>query len=114
MQKPARLRAIFSELRRAAGPEAPAGDLIRLAHLILRAYSTDIDELDGFGRPVDNRAFFALPLDFALRDGGWRVLCFEAKRGFQIDDMDPADLAILKVHIQRFLGPQWQQQLQEA
>jgi hypothetical protein len=71
MRRAARLRAIYAELRSALGGTASAGDLVRLANVILRTYNVEWDDLDDFGRPVDSRAFFALPVDEAMRDGGW-------------------------------------------
>lgn len=113
MRGPARLRAIYLELRAATRGQVPAGDLLRLAHLILRSYTADRDGLSDFGRPSDSRAFFALPLDIAMRDGGWRILNFEVCRAFGIDEIEPENLTILRVCIQGFLGPQWQQQIRE-
>jgi hypothetical protein len=111
MRRSNRLRAIYFELRHAAGTEVSAGDLLRLAHFILKSYGVDKDELADFGKPRDSRAFYALPVDEAMRDGGWQVLDFEEHRAFGIDDLEPPELALLKFSIQRFLGPQWQMQI---
>jgi hypothetical protein len=114
MQNPARLRAIYAELRRATGNEVAAADLLRLAHMLLKRYRLDIDdELDDYGRPVDSRAFFALPVDEAMEDGGWRVLNFETRRRFGIDELDPREITIIKRAVRRYLGPEWPQQIRE-
>lgn len=111
MRNPAKLRAIYAELRRAAGTDVSAGDLVRLAHLILRTYNAETDSVDDYGRPADSRAFCSLPVDEAMMDGGWRVLTFEAKRRYGIDDVDTQELAILKTYVTSFLGPEWQQRI---
>jgi hypothetical protein len=109
MRDPEKIRAIYAELRKAVGGEASPGVLLRLAYIILSTYNSDLDHFDEFGRPVESRTFFALPVDEAMRDGGWRILNFESRRSFGLDDVDPQDLVTLKVLIQRFLGPTWQQ-----
>jgi hypothetical protein len=102
-----KVRAIYAELRASVGVEASAGDLLRLAHFIVKSYAPDLDDSDVYGRPRDSRSFFALPVDVAMEDGGWRILHFEERRSFGIDDIDPQDFAILELHIRRNLGPQW-------
>lgn len=110
MRNASMIRIIYAELRRAIGIEATAGDLLRLAHLIVKSYARELDDLDVFGRPRDSKTFFSLPVDEAMKDGGWRILDFEVRRSFGIDEMDSQDLAILEIHIKNFLGPQWQLQ----
>ena len=114
MQNPARLKAIYAELRRAAGKDASAADLLRLAHMLLKAYRLGAgDDVDDYGRPIDSRAFFALPVDEAMEDGGWRILNFEDRRNFGIDEINPRELSIIKRAVRNYLGPEWPQQMQE-
>ncbi|HEX4159096.1 MAG TPA: hypothetical protein VHY79_11520 [Rhizomicrobium sp.] len=113
MRNPARLRAIYFELRKATGSDVPAGDLLRLAHVILKSYVDDEDVRDDSLRePGPDRAFAALPVDEAMKDGGWRVLHYELKRDSDIDHVSPEELCELRVHIRKFLGPEWPQQMQ--
>jgi hypothetical protein len=111
MRKPVQIRTIFAELRRAAGPSVASGDLVRLAHLILRAYNTPVDDEEQFGRAVESRAFISLPVDEAMKDGGWRILEFELERSIGPDEIDADELANLRRYIERFLGPEWQQRI---
>jgi hypothetical protein len=104
----AKLLAVLEELRRAAGPDVPVGELLRLAAHIARAAVTEPDELAGFGRPGDSRAFAALPCDEAMQDGGWRVLAFEGRRDAGVDTLDPDELEHLEARLEQILGPEWQ------
>lgn len=114
MPKSSQLRLIFEELRRAAGPDAAAGDLIRLAHLIQRAYVFEPSAEEDFGRDADNRQFASLPLDVAMRDGGWRVLSFEEERAHGLQSCDIVDFEFLHRRISSFLGPEWQQRIPQG
>lgn len=107
MGSAAKIRAIYAELRSAIGDAAPAWELLVLAHAILKSFAPDFDELGPFGRPREGRVFFALPLDEAMEDGGWRILNFESHRNFDIEDVDSQDFPALTVEIQQFLGAQW-------
>ena len=115
MQNPARLRAIYAELRRAAGKEIAAADLLRLAHFLLKQYRLDAArvEVDEYGRPVDSRAFFALPVDVAMADGGWRILNFEERRSFGIDDISPLEKSLITRLVRRYVRSEWPQQIPE-
>ena len=114
MHNPARLKAIYAELRHAAGKEVPAADLLRLAQMLLRTYRPEFEEdLDDYDRPIDSRAFFALPVDEAMQDGGWRIMNFESRRRSGIDEIDPREMTIIKRAIRRYLGPEWPQQIYE-
>lgn len=110
MQKPALIRAIFAELRASLGPDVPAGDLIRLAHLIVRAHTEEQDELAEFGRQGESRSLVSLAVDVAMADGGWRILEFEAHKREYLDDVDRERVCVIKPLIQKYLGPEWQQQ----
>jgi len=114
VRDPAKIRAIYSELRAALGTDAPAGLLLRLAHLILQAYDPEADSLDRFGRPRDSKTFFGLPVDEAMSDGGWQVLNFETRRNFGIDEADIDELAILKLRVGKKIGLIWHRALPEG
>jgi hypothetical protein len=110
MNKPALIRAIFAELRYSLGPDVPAGDLIRLANLILRAHTEDKDGLDEFGRPSEGQSLGALEVDKAMSDGGWRILAYEAQPREYFDDIDQGLLGAIRPLIEKYLGPEWQHQ----
>lgn len=107
----ARLLAVLQELRRAAGPEVPVGELLRLAAHIAKAAVTERDELAGFGRPGESRAFASLPCDEAMEDGGWRVLAFERQRHCCVDILDADERKHLEARLEHVLGPEWQQRI---
>jgi hypothetical protein len=107
----AKLLAVFGELRRAAGADVPAGTLLRLAAYIVRASNAEPNEIDGFGRPSDSRAFAALPVDEAIRDGGWRILDFETRRDCGLDRLDSEELEHLNSRIAQYLGSEWQHRI---
>lgn len=109
MRRSTQLKLIFEELRRAAGPDAAAGDLLRLAHLVLRAYTFEPTHDDDFGHERDTRSFVSLPVDEAMQDGGWKILSFESSRAAGGSETDASDSAVLYRHIAHFLGPEWQQ-----
>jgi hypothetical protein len=108
MQKSAQLRQVYQEIRRVVGTTVPAIDIARLAHLILRSYHGEDEEADDYGLPADSRAFLHLPVDEAMRDGGWRVLLFEMRSSADSDRLDPPEVALLNQYVARFLGPEWQ------
>jgi hypothetical protein len=107
VQKSLRLRAIFAELRE-AGVEASARDLLRIANYILQTFAANGEEIDLSDTPMDPRAFFALPLDKAMEDGGWRVLEFEARRHAEVQEMSPEARTLFVHCIRKALGPEWQ------
>jgi hypothetical protein len=109
MRKSDKLREIYAELR-STGIEAPASDMIRLAHIILRAYGVDDDDVDEFGRPRDGRSIVRMPVDEAMTDGGWRVLEYEARRNGSIDDLEPDQVEGFRRQAQRLSGAQWHYQ----
>lgn len=108
MRKPAQIRAIYAELRQMLGEEAPAGDLLKIAHLFLRAYSDTPDELREFGVAGESRPFLTLPVDEAMSDGGWRILTFERERSTFLDLRDPVAMAKFEPLLSKYLGPEWQ------
>jgi hypothetical protein len=108
MQKPSLFRAIYSELRNSLGPEAPGAELLRLAHLILRAYTADTGKIDENDWAYKGRSLVSLPVDEAMRDGGWRILEFENENLSTIDDRDNTVLVAIRPLIEKYLGPEWQ------
>lgn len=108
MQKSAQLRQVYQEIRRVVGTTVAAIDIARLAHLILRSYHEEEDEVDEDGLPADSRAFLYLPVDEAMKDGGWKVLLFEMRASADTDRLDPVATTMLNRQLERFLGPEWQ------
>lgn len=108
MQKPALLRTIYAELRATLGNEVPGGDLVKLAHMILRAYTEENFEDDGLREPREPRALMTLPVDVAIRDGGWRLVRFENSQQYSFDNIEPAHFARLRPILEKYLGPTWQ------
>jgi len=108
----AKLLAVL-EVLRAAGPDVPAGDLLRLAAHISKAALTEPDELAGFGRPGESRPFLGLPCDEAMEDGGWRVLAFEGRQDGGLDNLDFDELEHLESRLESLLGPLWQHRTQQ-
>ena len=84
MTRPDQVRQIAVALRRELGPHIPFRDLLRMAAVIVQAYREPervrLDE----GRI--RSAFFALDVDVAFGDGGWRVLDFERRLGMSFDE----------------------------
>lgn len=111
MRKSDQLRAIYSELRHAAGPEIPAGDLIKLAHLIFQTYKSQADETDQFGVPRKSRALSALPVDVAMHDGGWKVWSYEDHRAATVEMLDETEKFGLEEIIDSYLGFTWRYQV---
>jgi hypothetical protein len=108
MRKSDQLREVYKEIRSVVGATVPAIDVARLAHLILRSYHEDEDEIDEYGHPTDSRAFLYLPVDEAMRDGGWKVLLFEMRSSADIDRLDSIATTMLNRRLESFLGPEWQ------
>lgn len=107
-RKPAQIRLIYAQLRRMMGDEVPAGDLIRIAHLFLRAYSdAPLDELKEFGVAGESRALHTLAVDEAMSDGGWQVLAFEHTRAGGSRALELLDVCYLDSLLIRFLGSEW-------
>lgn len=112
MSRPALLRAIYHELRGSLGPTATAGDVLRLAHLLLRSYVDDLppDADPGYETRRGSKPFSSLPVDVAMSDGGWRVLEYESELMMSLRDRDISALARLRPLIEKHLGPEWQHQ----
>lgn len=107
MQKPAQLRAVFAELRAAVGAEVSGGDLIRLAHLILKSYQFEEESGDHPEIRLDSRAFSALAVDEAMADGGWRVLAFEAGHDRRREIRERPSVLDLRLRVGKYLGAEW-------
>jgi hypothetical protein len=110
MRKAQLLKEIFAELRAGLGPEVAASDVIKIAHVILRSYSEEIDNHAQiyFGRSHHN--FSSMPVDLAMKDGGWRIMEFELENNSKLDDINPAKRNALRHLIEKHLGPEWQHQ----
>ncbi len=106
MKKPELLRAIYSELRTTVGSEVSAGDLLRLAHHILRAYT---DETAGLAEHAESRpeqSLFGMPVDRAMRDAGWRLYKQEVPPEGR-DGYNSGESNLLRAKIEKYLGPEW-------
>jgi len=74
-----KVREVFAELRRALGPEIPAGEALRLAvALVDIAHPIEAND-DELGRRSSRPASDRVPLDRAFSDGGWRIMHREFK-----------------------------------
>ena len=83
MSRPSQIRRVVAELRAVLGPEYPFRDLLRLAAIIVRAHrEPEVLDEGGYVRS----AFFAIEVDLALQDGGWKVLDFERRGGMSFDE----------------------------
>lgn len=96
MSRATQVLAIYTELRRVAGPTLAAKDALRLAHLIVRAHYAPDSAGEEWGTPGKLRSLGVLPLDEALADGGWAVLDYEARRGFVFEDGVAFDMESLQ------------------
>jgi hypothetical protein len=74
LRKSEKLRSIFIEVRRALGREAPASEVLRISNAILESYAEYRTELTATEEERQYRGFFALAVDEAIRDGGWKLL----------------------------------------
>jgi hypothetical protein len=74
LRKSDKLRRIFVEVRRALGREAPASEVLRVSNAILDSYAEYRVELATIEEERPYRGHFALAVDEAIRDGGWRLL----------------------------------------
>jgi len=88
VQNSGKLLYVYVELRRAIGGVMPAGEVLDMARRLLEL--TDKREtIDRCGR-IDERAFGAIPLDHAMRDGGWALLSDSWSQGLFGDDASDA------------------------
>lgn len=114
MNKPQLLRRVYAEIRDTIGPAAPAGDVLRLAQLIVKAYTDETSTLTKVKEAVESRAFFRLEVDNAMRGGGWRVLEFENSSTFVLDDPTSSDITNLRAALSNYIGPEWRNPIQMA
>lgn len=108
MRKPDLVRAIYAELRDHVAAEVSDGDVLRMAHLIVRSHTAEHDLLADFGKPGAADAFYRSPVDVAMNDGGWRVMEYETRNFGRRDDFDVARHRRVTNLIERYLGPEWQ------
>jgi len=110
MRKSQLLREIFAELRAGLGPEVASGDVIKIAHVILRSYSEEIDTHAQLAFGSNHHTLASMAVDIAMSDGGWRILEFELENKSQLDDINPVKRNTLRYLIEKYLGPEWQHQ----
>jgi hypothetical protein len=73
MNKPAKVRAIYHELRAAVGDEFPANELLQAAGKLVELASVeDLEAVASIREPRPTRE--ELPVDKAIADGGWLLL----------------------------------------
>jgi hypothetical protein len=111
LRKTDKIRAIFRELRKASGPEIPAVDLLRLAHLIVRTYYLEDEaktEVIAAGR--SRLTLENMPVDKAMSDGGWHVYFFELEREDRLARDSVEARQAKKRAIQIYLGASWPHQ----
>jgi hypothetical protein len=108
VNRPAQIRQIYVELKHALGDEVSAGDLLRLAALIVENYR-EPEKLDPtFGDGPRQTPFVELELDNAMKDGGWRILEYEGRAGMRFSDELPDNYFSERARIQRLVGrTQW-------
>jgi hypothetical protein len=108
MRQSDRLRAVYKELRAAVGPSVPSVELIKIAHLILRAYGGNDRELYAVQESRPSQTDLALPVDRVMNDGGWRLL---AEQSLQCEVEEGLGLISLKQELlEKFVGPAWYHQ----
>jgi hypothetical protein len=108
MRKPALIRALYAELRQMLGDEVSSSDVLKIANKFLQAYTDPLDETSDYGVPTDSRSFHSLPVDEAMRDGGWRIMSFEERKTSNwLDTSEPLDIARLDPIIEKYIGPEW-------
>lgn len=76
MNQAQKVRAVYAELRHVFGSDQSAADLIRISAIIVKEFYRN-DEQSSFEQQQQSIPFYALSLDEAFVDGGWRVLSFE-------------------------------------
>lgn len=84
MRHSAKLLQVYVELRDTIGDAMAAGELFAMAERLLDLTSRR-DLIDRCGR-IDETSFGAVPIDRAMRDGGWALLCDTASAELFGDD----------------------------
>jgi hypothetical protein len=103
VNRPQQVREIFAELKQVFGVRVAAGELVRVANALLETYrSLDIEHYGDFGYPKQD-PYFALDVDKAMRDGGWKVLNFE-KTGMALSDDLPDNYWAVQSRVHRLVG----------
>lgn len=111
-RKSDKIRLIFRELRRAAGSDVPAADLIKLTHVIFRAYNREPEQReDRFGIPRFGATIENMAVDTAMKDGGWRILYFERELNDAFATETVSKRLTDQRSVQKYLGEQWPHQL---
>lgn len=108
MRKSDQLVAIYEELKHAVGQTVPAGDLIRLANIILKSYSFEPPENNSLTPYSESRGLHSLPVDDAMNDGGWRVMFFERGQFSDTSLIDAAGFQEMRHKLDFYLGSEWQ------
>jgi hypothetical protein len=99
------IKGIFWELR-AAGVEGSAREILQLADFMLRSHLGEVGSSDDFGRIVDSRTLPLIAVDYAIADGGWRIIDFENQQS-SFFDTDMVSFNETKRKIERYVGSLW-------
>ena len=111
MHKSTRIKVIYIELRRILGNAVSSRELIKLAHAIFKSHNGHGDSVEEYGKAKERSAFFYLPVDVAMEDGGWRILANELKLLRDIDNCETPELLRLRQYVNVYLGAEWRQQI---
>ena len=114
-RKSDKIRVIFRELRRAVGPDVPAADLAKMAHVIFKTYAREPDvREERFGSPRFRSTIENMAVDTAMKDGGWSILYFE-KESYDLFAVETVPKRLDNQRaVQKYLGEQWPHQLVRA
>ena len=76
MQQPAKVTAVYRELRQALGLKATAGEILACAASLVELFSFD-DGMPAYELREGRQPNDMMAVDVALADGGWRTLSRE-------------------------------------
>ena len=106
MKKPAKVRAVYLELKNELGSVHPTREILQLANSLVDLYDGDGDSTH-CDMYMGGTAFDSWRLDAALADGGWRVLNSEMRGDYRFghDDWEgtPVDLLQSKFNLEELI-----------
>jgi hypothetical protein len=101
MNRSHQTRLIYAVLR-SLHPEVAAGDLLRIAAMILEAEEDGFDEFDS--RKGSHYFSHSMPVDLVLRDGGWSNLYADKRTNYCLWDEEPDAADTTADRLQSLLG----------
>jgi hypothetical protein len=113
VQKAAKFRLIYRELRLSLPSEVPAHEIMRLAHLIIRSYQGDFDKDDTAARNGAHRNVRYKPVDEAIEDGGWWLYSTGEADG-ELYDRNTSDIPETQAKLKRIFGVEWQSRIPQG